>query len=512
MILNKMISALSFSSEVWMSLLLGAVVTLIIAYIIYRIQKKETIIHKQDHDAKLEEIKILHQQDSEKIRVLYELIVQSQRGSIGEAESATLEQKIEVAADLITEKDSDKAQALKAIAEKDKKEADLLLDKLSKYEHDLEELYNLHAMNEHRNGNYPDSAAWLEKLVALKPDNLEYKQRLFNDHNSAGHFDIAEKLARETITALQSDTGSDPKKLVQWLYCLGSVFIRRRNDVEAEKHLNQALELGISIYGPEHPEIYNIYNDLGIVWLSRRELAKAEEYLSIAQRIKTVEDDDDVVSKAFITFNLASVNMAQDKMEEALKLYEEGRELIFDRLSDDHPALTFYYRNAGYLYYKRADFDVARDFMQKGIDIFRKKNMTTNPDYIHPLNMMGHILYHMKEYEEADKFYLEALEVLEKNQSDGFAGINQVRKYLAENYLQWGKYDKVETILSLIITDLEARPAEARKGLESVYRLLADSLTRQGRDKEAETYLSKADELKARLEAEKQPAPAEHKE
>jgi tetratricopeptide (TPR) repeat protein len=118
----------------------------------------------------------------------------------------------------------------------------------------------------------------------------------------------------------------------------------------------------------------------------------------------------------------------------------------------------------------------------------------------------------MKEYEEADKFYLEALEVLEKNQSDGVERINQVRKYLAKNYLDWGKYDKVETILSLLIIDLEARPAVDRKDLESVYRFLADTLTRQGRDKEAETFLSKAEELKAGLEAEKQQSPTKQKE
>ncbi len=54
-----------------MSIVIGALVTLIIGYIIYRIQKKENTLHKQDHDARLEEIKLLHQQDSEKIKVLY---------------------------------------------------------------------------------------------------------------------------------------------------------------------------------------------------------------------------------------------------------------------------------------------------------------------------------------------------------------------------------------------------------------------------------------------------------
>jgi ABC-type nickel/cobalt efflux system permease component RcnA len=190
-LVSKLLSAISFSSEVWMSILMGAVVTLIIAYIIYRIQKKESKIHKQDHDAKLERIEQLHLQDSEKIKVLYELIIQSQRGSIGESEAANLEQRIEDAADRINEQDSDKAQALKAIAEKDKPEADALLDKLAKYEHDLEELYNLHALNEHRHGNYNESAVWLEKLVELKPDDNEYRQRLFNDTNSAGHYDKA---------------------------------------------------------------------------------------------------------------------------------------------------------------------------------------------------------------------------------------------------------------------------------------------------------------------------------
>ena len=94
-------------------------------------QKKESAIQMQEHVQRFDELKNLQQQDSEKIKVLYELMLQAQNGSLNQIESAVLEQKIELAADQIGQQDSDRAKALKAIADKQKKEADALLEKKS---------------------------------------------------------------------------------------------------------------------------------------------------------------------------------------------------------------------------------------------------------------------------------------------------------------------------------------------------------------------------------------------
>lgn len=66
---------LSLSPEAWISIALGSAVSFGIAYFIYFKQKHEAVAQQQNHDARFDELKTLHQEDSEKIRVLYELII-----------------------------------------------------------------------------------------------------------------------------------------------------------------------------------------------------------------------------------------------------------------------------------------------------------------------------------------------------------------------------------------------------------------------------------------------------
>jgi tetratricopeptide (TPR) repeat protein len=377
--LNKLISVLSFSTEVWMSLLLGAVVTLIIAYIIYRVQKKETIIHKQDHDAKLEEIKLLHQQDSEKIKVLYELILQSQRGSLGELEAEVLEQKIEVAAEQITEQDSDKAKALKAIADKDKSEADNLLDKIAEQEHNLLELYILRAMNEYRNGSYAEAVRWCRKIVELEPDDFDALMQLLVNLNEADNGQEAREIA---IRKLDSLKPTDPEYNEKNYRLLDKIILSYDMEFESEQvepYIFRYMELAKQKYGEQSSQMGRVYNELGRLYHMKKLYKESEtSYLkSIAINEAVDKDNEPYVPLG----NLAALYSDQKRHQEALALLDRTYQIISTSLGEEHPSLFYplFYRARNYLELGR--YQEAETFFLKAKDIVVNKLGTDHQTY-----------------------------------------------------------------------------------------------------------------------------------
>ena len=197
----------------------------------------------QEHVQRFDELKNLQQQDSEKIKVLYELMLQAQNGSLNQIESAVLEQKIELAAIEIGEQDSDRAKALKAIADKQKKEADALLEKIARQEHDLAETYKLHALNEYRNGYYAEAVKWYQKILELQPDNFEALLALLSSLNRADRKKEARELSLKTLissTLLKFLTDVQTYDLLNKLIL---TYDYTSEAALAEPYLDKALEL-----------------------------------------------------------------------------------------------------------------------------------------------------------------------------------------------------------------------------------------------------------------------------
>lgn len=492
---HMLATAFLFSAETWLSIFIGAIVTFAIGFIIYWIQRKEGALQKQEHDAKLAEIKELHQQDSEKIRVLYDLILKSQSGSIGEAEANALEKEIEAAADTITEHDSDQAQALKAIADKDKDKADDLLEKISQKEHELEELYNLHAINEHRHGNYPDAVPWLQKLVELKPDNPKYKERLYVDLSNSGFFEQAKTLAQNALSQCEANPQTPPDRMVRWLRNLAATYMNLGKQNESEAYLNRAMEYGNKNLGPEHIELYAIHNDLGCLSLERGDFVKAEQYFRTALSIHRIEDEDDQIHHAYMICNMGTALKGQERFEEAVKLYQDGVKDIINQFGDDHPVLTFYYGHLGGFWYSQKDFPPAREMFLKTLAIFEHKHMYANPAMQSAMTMLGHICLAMKNYDESIKYYLDSIKNQEQYTPDNIPRLIRTRHYLAEAYLDSGQTEQAETWLEKVIADWNALTEPDKVNLKQAYEQLAELKTQAGKTEEAAACRAKAAEL-----------------
>jgi tetratricopeptide (TPR) repeat protein len=427
--LNKIVSALSLSSEVWMSLLLGAALTLLIAYIIYRIQKKESIIHKQDHDAKLDRIEQLHLQDSEKIKVLYELIIRSQRGSIGELESAVLEQKIEVAAEQITKEDSDKAQVLKAIAEKDKSEADDLLAKIAQKEHDLVEMYNLHAMNENRNGIYSEAVKWYRKIVELEPDNFVMQIYLIDNLIKADQKTEAQQLALSKLEKLEQAGEADLGKLWSLYDVIVRSYPNNVYDKQREKYLEKLIDLIRQHYGEQSYEMLCVLNEQALAYNPIRTIKDNEEiYKKCLSIIESGNIPEDKIV-CMIHNNLAQLYTDQGRYKEALPLLEKTRQDLTRLLDPEHPYMIITLNNVANVLSFQGNHREAEALYLKVIDLAARKLGTEHEYYMLFKANLADMYNNLKRHDEADAIYSEILKTaIHKYGEDSYPTGNYLRK------------------------------------------------------------------------------------
>ncbi len=449
--LHKAISFLSFSTEVWMSLLLGAVVTVIIAYIIYRIQKKEAKEHKQDHDAKLERIEQLHLQDSEKIKVLYELIVQSQKGSIGEIEAAVLEEKMEVAAEQITDRDSDKAQALKAIAEKDKEEADDLLDKIAKREHDLVEVYELRAMNEYRNGYFSEAVKWYRRIVELEPDIFTAWESLIDTLIEADQRLEARELALKILAALDPQDPDLEMKTYSLLHCIVlSIDFASETDL-VEPYLLKNAELVKKLFGSQSQEMGEIYNELGRLFWMQDKFKEAEEYylksIAIYKALKYAYDG--------ITFtNLASVYSYTGRYRMALDLLDEAYASISELLGAEHPKLIYVLQSKASAYFHLGNFQAAELQMLKSKDLAEKKLGKEHELYYYVIQNLTALYCSQNRHEEAEPLVRETLEIQKAKKGEDSFEVGMMRLALGDVLSARGEFNEAEEHLSQAVVIL----------------------------------------------------------
>jgi len=340
-LLNSWLAAFNLNLEVWLSIFIGILASLLIAYIIYRLQKKETTIHKQEHDAKLNEIRELHLQDSEKIRVLYELILQSQKGSLGEAESTVLEQQIEAAADNITDSDSDHAQALKAIADKDKDKADDLLDKIAQREHDLAEVYHLRAINEYRHGNYQEALKWCRKILELEPDNFEALADLIQNLNKTDQHNEARELALAKLNELEQEAEPDNEKAFSLLSRIISSIDTSVEPEQVGPYIFKAMELAQRVYGEQSHQVASIHKELGLYYQAKQQYQESEEALLKALASKDLSSDK---AKSNHNWTLNALGILYNELgryQEALDCFQQCYDSTAAVLGTDHPTIIY---------------------------------------------------------------------------------------------------------------------------------------------------------------------------
>ncbi len=490
-VLNSALSGLASHWEMWLSLFLGAIVTVIIAYVIYRIQKKETSLHKQEHDSKLQRIEQLHLQDSEKIRVLYELIIQSQKGSLGDMEEAVLEQRIEAAADAITEQDSNHAQALKAIADKEKDRADDLLDKIAKQEHDLIEVYYLRQMNEYRNGNYNEAIKWCRKILDLEPDNFDALADLIQNLNKTAQHKEARELALAKLEELDKQTPPDNEKRFSLLYRIISSFDPGAEPDLAEQYVRRTRELVLHAFGEQSYQMAIVYTVQGLVRHEKQQFKESEECYRKALAIPDLSTDKAKSNRNSTLVNLGILYNSLGRYKEGLKLFHEAYTQMLSVLGDGHPSLIHPLSGLGTINCYLGNYPEADKYFQKAVDIGTARLGRNHNSTQHALMNLASLYAYQDKLAESEQIVKEVLAVQTSKENPDNIYTARLLSHLGNSLGRQKKYEEQEEVVRRALKIWEENPG-VQEGLKrSTLITLASIHERKGEFKETEDIFLK---------------------
>ena len=141
---------------------------------------------------------------------------------------------------------------------------------------------------------------------------------------------------------------------------------------EAEPVHLRLISLREALYGPDHPDTAESYNNIGVVYRIQGDYAKALEYYGKASGIWARVLGPDYPSTASSYNNIGVVYYVQGDYAKALEYYGKALDIRERVLGPDHPDTAGSYNNIGLVYDEQGDYAKALENYGKALDIFER--------------------------------------------------------------------------------------------------------------------------------------------
>jgi serine/threonine protein kinase/Tfp pilus assembly protein PilF len=247
-------------------------------------------------------------------------------------------------------------------------------------------------------------------LGADHPSTLATVHNLANMYSGQGNYEEAEKLYRETLQIQQRILGPDHPDTASTMTTLANtVRFEHGRYAEAEDLYRKSLEIELRAMGPDHPYTTAAKEGLANVLSEEKRYAEAEtllrEILVQRQRLLGTDHTDTLLSQ----YNLATVLKHENRYPEAEKLIRETLETQTRVLDPNDPDTL---ASRSFL----ADVLLKEQKPQEAVvfagPAFNDQLRTLGPlhhDTMETLGILGTALVRSGRYEDAKKFYLDAI-------------------------------------------------------------------------------------------------------
>src|SRR5579864_75387 len=200
-----------------------------------------------------------------------------------------------------------------------------------------------------------DSAARYYRLAARYARHFEGEQRDFLlstiYHNLGGvehsrrRFVRAEAYARKGLALRLRCVPGDNLAVASDRAALAAILDGRHRRAEAERHYRFALRIYRREYGPSHPDIAVVLNNLGALYQELGRSKEAESSYRAALRMKRNELGGSHPDVAVTMNNLAILCRSQGRTELARSWFKKACEILAASLGSSHPTTQAVKRN-----------------------------------------------------------------------------------------------------------------------------------------------------------------------
>ena len=137
----------------------------------------------------------------------------------------------------------------------------------------------------------------------------------------------------------------------------------------AQRLLERSLRIREGALGPEHLDISETLNNLGVIWFQRKKFAQAETAFARALRIIEAQLGSDHPDVAISLSNLGLVYVERKRYQAAEKVFMRALDIRRRRLPRDHPAVADSLFNLAGVLMKQNRSVEAEPLLQQAVEI-----------------------------------------------------------------------------------------------------------------------------------------------
>lgn len=267
----------------------------------------------------------------------------------------------------------------------------------------------------------------------------------------------------------------------------------RQGDMQRAAELAQkTLVLAVEDLGPEHEKIPVLLINLGHARLLNGELDEAEKYLNEAKNLIRDDQPDARSNRITIHEDLAQVHIGRQQLGEAQKELDKAIELRSGGNGEDDPRIADLLSLKARLDIAGQKYDSARRLLERGRRIVEDKYGADSNRAAGFLTSLGDLAVIRNDLQEAERFYLDSMAILEKNLLADDPNVLGLHQKLAKLYIAMGS-DKFAGHADTYIAGAELKEGTALpyfvikpdrpagSGVEAGWVLLEMTISEKGR-------------------------------
>jgi tetratricopeptide (TPR) repeat protein len=322
--------------------------------------------------------------------------------------------------------------------------------------------------------------------VADPPGRYSLTVRSKDKGALAGRYEIEMvelRRAREADRALQGARGANAN--LNSLYQSGNF----RGAIEVAEGL---WEIRKRALGPEHPEVADILNNLGVLHQAAGDFTEAEQFYKDALTLKEKALGVNHPSVAKTLFNVADFYRVRGAFEEAERRYRRALTIFENTPGLDHLDVARANSAVASLYWSRGEYDKAEPLFRQSLAI-REETLGENDAEVALARVRLAVLHHtLGDYARAESLYQRALPVLETTLSSKHKEYLGVLINLGQLRRAEKNYGEAEALYRRILDTLEESLGPEHPDVATALNNLAGVYTSSGELAKAEPLVKRA--------------------
>jgi tetratricopeptide (TPR) repeat protein len=280
----------------------------------------------------------------------------------------------------------------------------------------------------------------------------------------AGNYEAAEPLYQQALKIRRETVGERHPGVAQILSNVALLYGATGRQEEAARFMEESVEIYREVLGESHPSYAQTLSNLGLLYKEQGRYAEAEELLTQALAIKRHSYRENHPEIAQSLHNLAKLYEEMNNYPQAVSFMSDAIKVYRTALGADHPYVAQSLVGLGLLYELLERFDEAAPLYQKAADIYRRTVGEAQPDYVTTLNYLAALYVTTNKWREAREVYKEILLIHRQNERED-EQVAQTLYSLGHVAQVLREYDEAQGYFTEsleIKTKLADRPGEAK--------------------------------------------------